>query len=221
MAVNKSALASIIDHTLLKATASSDEIINLCREAVEYGFGTVCVQPCYVKLAAEELRTTPVRVATVIGFPLGANTSEIKAAEAVEAVANGAAELDMVLNVGALIEGRLEYVEADIKAVVTAAAGALIKVILETCYLSKEEIVLGCQLAVAAGADFVKTSTGFGTGGAKADHIRLMRRTVGPNVGVKASGGIRSYQDAITMIQAGASRIGASASIQIVSGVKE
>lgn len=219
--MNKSALASIIDHTLLKATASSDEIINLCREAVEYGFGTVCVQPCYVKLAAEELRTTPVRVATVIGFPLGANTSEIKAAEAVEAVANGAAELDMVLNVGALIEGRLEYVEADIKAVVTAAAGALIKVILETCYLSKEEIVLGCQLAVAAGADFVKTSTGFGTGGAKADHIRLMRRTVGPNVGVKASGGIRSYQDAITMIQAGASRIGASASIQIVSGVKE
>jgi deoxyribose-phosphate aldolase len=216
--VQCSELAPTIDHTLLKPTATGADIKKLCQEAKDYGFGAVCVQPCYVKLACSELQGTPVKVATVIGFPLGANTSETKAAEAQEAVRNGAEELDMVLNIGALKEGRFDDVSRDIEAVVKAAAGALVKVILETCYLTAEEIVRACQLAVAAGADFVKTSTGFGTAGAKADQVRLMRETVGPKIGVKASGEIRTYADAIAMIEAGASRIGASASIQIVSG---
>lgn len=216
--MKRSELAKIIDHTLLKATATSTDIKKLCQEAKDYGFGAVCVQPCYVKVACSELQETPVKVATVIGFPLGATTSETKAAETVQAVRNGAAEVDMVLNVGALKEGRFDYVSTDIAAVMKAAAGALVKVILETCYLTEAEIIKACQLAVAAGADFVKTSTGFGTAGAKAEYVRLMRQTVGPDIGVKASGGIHSYEDAVTMVEAGANRIGASASIQIISG---
>lgn len=219
--MKRSELAKMIDHTLLKAMASSGDIRNLCQEAAEHGFGAVCVQPCYVKLACDELKGTPVKVATVIGFPLGATTGLAKAAEAREAVANGAAELDMVLNVGALKEGRFDYVGADIKAVVKAAAGALVKVILETCYLTDEEIVRACQLAVSVGAGFVKTSTGFGSAGAKADQVRLMRQTVGADIGVKASGGIRSYADAMAMIEAGANRIGASAGIRIISEVQK
>ena len=210
----------MIDHTLLKATATGADIKKLCQEAKEYGFGAVCVQPCYVKLAADELQGTPVKVATVIGFPLGATTSQTKALEAQEAVKNGADELDMVLNVGALKEGRFDYVGQDIEAVIQAANGTPVKVILETCYLTDEEIIKACQLAVSAGANFVKTSTGFGTAGAKADQVRLMRQTVGPDIGVKASGGIRSYADAVAMVDAGASRIGASAGIDIVSSIQ-
>ncbi|HHV08559.1 MAG TPA: deoxyribose-phosphate aldolase [Firmicutes bacterium] len=216
----RSKLAQMIDHTLLKATATGADIKELCQEAKEYGFGAVCVQPCYVKLAADELQGTPVKVATVIGFPLGATTSQTKAAEAKEAVKNGAAELDMVLNIGALKEGRFDYVSQDIKAVIEVANGTLVKVILETCYLTDEEIIKACQLAVSAGANFVKTSTGFGTAGAKAAQVRLMRQTVGPDIGVKASGGIRSYADAVAMVDAGASRIGASAGIDIVSSIQ-
>lgn len=218
--MRRSELAKIIDHTLLKATVTGADIKKLCQEAIDFGFGAVCVQPCYVKLAADELKGTAVKVATVIGFPLGTNESETKAAEAQLAARNGAAELDMVLNVGALKEGRFDYVSKDIEAVVKAAAGALVKVILETCYLTEDEIIQACQLAVAARANFVKTSTGFGTAGAKVDQVRLMRQTVGPKMGVKASGGIRTYADAIAMIEAGANRIGASAGIQIISGAK-
>lgn len=218
--MERSKLAQMIDHTLLKATATGADIKELCHEAKEYGFGAVCVQPCYVKLAADELQGTPVKVATVIGFPLGATTSQTKAAEAKEAVKNGAAELDMVLNIGALKEGRFDYVSQDIKAVIEVANGTLVKVILETCYLTDEEIIKACQLAVSAGANFVKTSTGFGTAGAKAAQVRLMRQTVGPDIGVKASGGIRSYADAVAMVDAGASRIGASAGIDIVSSIQ-
>ncbi len=218
--MERSKLAQMIDHTLLKATATGADIKELCQEAKEYGFGAVCVQPCYVKLAADELQGTPVKVATVIGFPLGATTSQTKAAEAKEAVKNGAAELDMVLNIGALKEGRFDYVSQDIKAVIEVANGTLVKVILETCYLTDEEIIKACQLAVSAGANFVKTSTGFGTAGAKAAQVRLMRQTVGPDIGVKASGGIRSYADAVAMVDAGASRIGASAGIDIVSSIQ-
>lgn len=218
--MERSKLAQMIDHTLLKATATGADIKELCQEAKEYGFGAVCVQPCYVKLAADELQGTPVKVATVIGFPLGATTSQTKAAEAKEAVKNGAAELDMVLNIGALKEGRFDYVGQDIKAVIEVANGTLVKVILETCYLTDEEIIKACQLAVSAGANFVKTSTGFGTAGAKAAQVRLMRQTVGPDIGVKASGGIRSYADAVAMVDAGASRIGASAGIDIVSSIQ-
>ena len=219
--MNRSDLAQMIDHTLLKATATSTDIKKLCQEAKNYGFGAVCVQPCYVKLACSELQGTAVKVATVIGFPLGVSTSETKGAEAGQAIKNGAAEVDMVLNVGALKEGRFDYVGKDIGVVVKASAGALVKVILETCYLTEAEISQACQLAVAAGADFVKTSTGFGTTGAKAHQVRLMRQTVGPDIGVKASGGIHSYGDAMAMIEAGANRIGASAGIQIISGAKQ
>lgn len=209
-------LASMIDHTQLKATATPEAIRVLTQEARAHNLGAVCVQPCYVKLAKEELRGTAVKVATVIGFPLGATTSAAKAAEAREAVANGADELDMVQNIGAAKAGDWDRVEKDIRAVVEAAGAVPVKVILETCYLTDEEIVRACQAAVAAGAAFVKTSTGFGTGGARPEHVRLMRETVGPSVGVKASGGIRTYRDAQIMIEAGANRLGTSNGVQII-----
>jgi len=211
-------IAKLIDHTLLKPEATRDQIAQLCREAREYGFAAVCVNPCYVGLAAELLRGSPVKVCSVVGFPLGATLPEVKAYEARRAIEEGAAEVDMVLNIGALKSGDLELVRRDIAAVVDVchAKGALCKVIIEAALLSDEEKVLACQLAKAAGADYVKTSTGFGPGGATVHDVALMRRTVGPEMGVKAAGGIRSYEAARAMVEAGATRIGASAGVKIV-----
>lgn len=216
--MNRNELAAMIDHTLLKAGASEQEIIQLCAEAAQYQFATVCVNPCWVKLAAEQLKDADqVGVTTVIGFPLGASSSAIKALETKQAINDGATEIDMVLNIGYLKSRFLSAVKSDIEAVVAAAANrAIVKVILETCLLTDEEIVEACKLAVEAGAHYVKTSTGFSSGGATAEHIQLMRRTVGKHIGVKASGGIRDYATAIAMVEAGASRIGASAGIAIV-----
>ena len=210
-------LAQYIDHTVLKADATRNEIIVLCQEASEHNFFSVCVNPTWVKLASEQLQEVDVAVCTVIGFPLGASTPETKAFETKNAIDNGATEVDMVINIGALKDKNDALVEADIKAVVDAASGkALVKVIIETSLLTNQEKVRACQLAVAAGADFVKTSTGFSTGGATVDDITLMREAVGPDIGVKASGGIRDKKTALAMIEAGATRIGASAGIAIV-----
>ena len=213
------ALAAMIDHTLLKPEATRDQIIKVCQEAVAYRFASVCVNPYWVPLVAEQLKGSPVKVCTVIGFPLGANTSATKALETAEAVNAGATEVDMVINIGALKSGQVDVVRADIKAVVQAAKPkALVKVIIETCLLTDEEKVTACRLAKEAGADFVKTSTGFSTGGATVADIALMRKTVGPDMGVKASGGIRDVAAARAMVEAGATRIGASASTAIVTG---
>ncbi|MEI5906350.1 deoxyribose-phosphate aldolase [Bacillus spongiae] len=213
-------VGAMIDHTALKATTTEEEIITLVNEAKQHLFASVCVNPTWVKKAASLLSDTPeVKVCTVIGFPLGANTTAVKAFETTNAIENGASEVDMVINVAALKDGRDELVEADIRAVVEAAKGkALTKVIIETALLTDEEKERACKLAVAAGADFVKTSTGFSTGGATVEDIALMRRVVGPDVGVKASGGVRSREDAIAMIEAGATRIGASSGVSIVNG---
>lgn len=212
-------LAAMIDHTILKPEATEGQIIKLCSEAKEYGFASVCINPCNVKLAAEHLKNTSVKVCTVVGFPLGASTSRVKALETEDAIANGAQEIDMVINVGAVKSGNLAYVEEDVRAVVKAAAGkALVKVILENCLLEKDEIKTVCEICKKAGADFVKTSTGFNKSGAAVEDVRLMRETVGPDMGVKAAGGIRDYATAAAMIDAGASRIGASESIKIVNG---
>ncbi|MFO7173351.1 MAG: deoxyribose-phosphate aldolase [Bacillota bacterium] len=211
-------LARLIDHTLLKPEATAEQIRRLCAEARHYGFAAVCVNPWWVPLCVQELKGTGVKVATVIGFPLGATTTEAKAFEARQAVEAGAEELDMVINVGALKSGHLDRVQEDIAAVVRAAAGRVVKVILETGLLTDEEKVTACRLAVAAGAHFVKTSTGFGPGGATVADVRLMRQTVGDQVGVKASGGIRDHATAVAMVEAGASRIGASSSVAIVTG---
>lgn len=212
------ALARLIDHTLLKPEATEEQIRRLCAEARHYGFAAVCVNPWWVPLCVQELKGTGVKVATVIGFPLGATTTEAKAFEARQAVEAGADELDMVMNVGALKSGHLDRVQEDIAAVVRAAAGRVVKVILETGLLTDEEKVTACRLAVAAGAHFVKTSTGFGPGGATVADVSLMRRTVGDQVGVKASGGIRDHATAVAMVEAGATRIGASSSVAIVTG---
>lgn len=209
-------IAAMIDHTLLKATATAEQIREYCREAKEKHFASVCVNPCHVKLASEELKGSGVRVCTVVGFPLGANTTDVKAYEAGKAVKEGANEVDMVINIGALKEGNAIYVEDEIIKVVSASKGADVKVIIETCYLTDEEKVLACEAAKMAGADFVKTSTGFGTGGATVEDVELMRKTVGQYMGVKASGGIKSLNDAISMIEAGASRIGTSSGKAII-----
>ena len=213
-------IAGTIDHTLLKANATRAEIEKLAEEAKKYSFASVCVNPTWVKTAAQLLADSPnVKVCTVIGFPLGAATSATKAFETKDAIENGATEVDMVINIGALKDKQDDLVEQDIRAVVEAAKGkALTKVIIETCLLTEEEKVRACQLAVKAGADFVKTSTGFSTGGATVEDIRLMRQTVGPEIGVKASGGVRSREDALAMIEAGATRIGASSGVAIVNG---
>jgi len=213
-------IVKIIDHTLLKADATREEIIKIIDEAKEYLFASVCINPTWVKTAAELLADTPeVKVCTVIGFPLGASTSETKAFETKNAIENGADEVDMVINIAALKDQQDELVEKDIHAVVEAAKGkALVKVIIETCLLTNEEKVRACELAVKAGADFVKTSTGFSTGGATVADIRLMHQTVGPDVGVKASGGVRSREDALAMVEAGATRIGASSGVSIAKG---
>lgn len=213
-------IAKYIDHTLLKADAKKEQIETLCLEAKEYNFASVCVNPTWVGLASEMLNGTGVDVCTVIGFPLGANTPETKAFETKNAIENGATEVDMVINIGALKGGNTELVEKDIRAVVEAAKGkALTKVIIETSLLTDEEKVTACELSVKAGADFVKTSTGFSTGGATVEDIRLMRKVVGPEIGVKASGGVRNAEDANNMIEAGATRIGASSGIAIVKGL--
>ena len=221
--MNKNTLAKMIDHTLLKQNASSAQIEKLCGEAKQYGFASVCINPCYVPLCADLLKDSDVNVCTVIGFPLGATTSDAKAFEAANAVRNGAAEVDMVINVGFIKSGKWEETEKDIAAVVTAAkaenADTLVKVILETCLLTDEEKELACKAAVRAGADFVKTSTGFSTGGATVADIALMRKAVGPDLGVKASGGIHTTEEALALIDAGATRIGASAGIAIVEGL--
>ncbi len=214
-------IASYIDHTILKADATEDEIKTLCEEADSYKFASVCVNPTNVAKAAEYLQGSPVKVCTVIGFPLGATTPTVKAIETRDAIANGADEVDMVINVGALKSGNDALVREDIEAVVNAARGkAIVKVILETALLTKEQIVKGSLLAKLSGADFVKTSTGFSTAGALVEDIALMRNTVGPEMGVKASGGIRTHEIAEDMIKAGATRIGASASIAIVKGAE-
>ena len=213
-------LAALIDHTLLKPDATDEQVRALCRDAREQSFASVCINPCHVALAVEELKGAPVKVCTVIGFPLGATTSEAKAFEAKTAVSHGAEELDMVLNIGKLKTGDTRYVEKDIRAVVEAAGGQTVKVILETALLTDDEKRRACEIVKKAGADFVKTSTGFSGGGATVEDIRLMRETVGPNMGVKASGGIRDRETAEAMIQAGATRIGASSSVAIVTGEK-
>lgn len=212
-------LSKYIDHTLLKPEATKLEITKLCKEAKEHEFFSVCINPTYVNFAKEELKDTDVKVATVIGFPLGSTIKEVKAFEAENAIKNGADELDMVINVGALKDKDYELVKEDIEAVVNVAKGkALVKVIIETCLLDNEEKKKACELAKEAGADFVKTSTGFSTGGATEEDVNLMREVVGEDMGVKASGGIRDYETAIKMIEAGATRLGASSSIKIVEG---
>ncbi|MEX1024994.1 MAG: deoxyribose-phosphate aldolase [Planctomycetota bacterium] len=213
-------VAGYLDHTLLKPDATLAEVDTLCAEALEHSFASVCVNPTHVRRCAEILTGSPVAVCTVVGFPLGATTSEAKAYEARQAVESGACEIDMVLNVGLLKSGADAAVERDIRGVVEAShrLGAKVKVILETCLLTDPEKVRACELAKRAGADFVKTSTGFSTGGATASDVALMRRTVGPAMGVKASGGVRSPDDLRTMVEAGATRIGASASVAIVQG---
>jgi deoxyribose-phosphate aldolase len=211
-------IARLIDHTLLKPEATREQIETLCREAREYGFASVCVNPCWVSLCAERLRGSETRVCTVAGFPLGATTPATKAFEAARAVAEGACEVDMVMNVGALKSGDYRVVEADVAGVVGACrpARALVKVIIEAALLTDDEKVEACVIAKAAGADFVKTSTGFGPGGATAADVALMRRVVGPEMGVKAAGGVRDLKSAQAMIEAGADRIGASVGVKIV-----
>lgn len=218
----KKELAKYIDHTVLYAYTTRDTIEKFCREAEEYGFTSVCFNPTHVKYAASLLAGTDVKVCTVIGFPLGASTSLVKAVETRDAIANGAQEVDMVINIGAVKDGDYDLVESDIKAVVDAAAGkALVKVIIETCLLTDEEKVKVCTIAKNAGANFVKTSSGFSTGGATAEDVALMKETVGPEIGVKASTGVRTQQLVLEMIEAGASRIGTGSGIKIVKGTIE
>ena len=218
--MDKKTIAAMIDHTLLKPEATPAQIEKLCAEAAEYHFASVCVNPVYIPLAARLLKGTGVKVCCVVGFPLGAIAPEQKAAEAASCAAMGAEELDMVIHVGAAKAGDWALVQRDIEGVVKAAAGHTVKVIIETCLLTDEEKVKACEAAKAAGAHFVKTITGFSTGGATTHDIALMRKTVGPEMGVKASGGIRDYATAMAMIEAGANRIGASAGIAIVAAAE-
>lgn len=205
-----------IDHTLLKADASEEAVRTLCHEAKEHDFKSVCVNPSFVSFASKELAGSNVEVCTVIGFPLGANTKEVKVFEAKKALEDGATELDMVLNISKLKNQKFDEVLSEMKAIRKVAKNEIVKVILETCLLTKEEIVKACELAVEAGLDFVKTSTGFSTDGAKVEDVRLMKETVGDKAEVKASGGIRDRETMLAMIEAGASRIGASAGIQLI-----
>lgn len=211
-------IGQMIDHTLLKPDATQDQIAQLCYEARKYDFAAVCVNPSYVKLCTQLLQGTPVHVCTVVGFPLGATPPEVKAYEAQQAIDDGATEVDMVINIGALRSKDYTLVERDIATVARTchAGGAILKVIIEAALLADEQKVIACQLAKAAGADYVKTSTGFGPGGATVQDVALMRRAVGPELGVKAAGGIKNYEDAKAMVAAGATRIGASAGIKIV-----
>ena len=213
------AMAKYIDHTILKPDASLAQVKKVCDEAKDYNFASVCVNTGYVKFVAEQLAGTDVKPSVVVGFPLGACTTEAKAFEAKDAIEKGAKEVDMVINVGAIKSNDWDLVEKDIAALVDTCKGkALLKVILETCLLTDDEKVKACQICKKVGADFVKTSTGFSTGGATVEDVKLMRETVGPEMGVKASGGVRTYEDAVAMIKAGASRLGASSGVAIVSG---
>lgn len=215
-------IAAYIDHTLLKQDAAAPQIDRLCAEAAQYHFASVCVNPWYVPRCVKNLQGTGVKVCTVVGFPLGATTTESKVFETLQAVRSGAEEIDMVMNVCAMKSGNTRAIEQEIQALVAAVEGhAILKVILETCLLTEEEKILACQIAKHAGADFVKTSTGFSTGGATVADVALMRRTVGPEMGVKAAGGIRDYATAKAMLDAGATRIGASAGIAIVQQEQE
>ncbi|MBQ7492513.1 MAG: deoxyribose-phosphate aldolase [Clostridia bacterium] len=215
-------IASYIDHTLLKPEATAGQIDKLCAEAAEYHFASVCVNPWFVPRCVKNLKGAGVKVCTVIGFPLGATTTETKVFEALQAIRSGAEEIDMVINISALKSGSFQAVEQEIQALAAAAEGsAKLKVIIETCLLTEEEKIRACQIAKRAGADFVKTSTGFSTGGASTEDVALMRKTVGPEMGVKASGGIRDYATARAMIKAGATRIGASAGVAIVKAEQE
>ncbi|MDR3552914.1 MAG: deoxyribose-phosphate aldolase [Clostridia bacterium] len=212
-------LAKYIDHTTLHSEVTQSTIAQFCKEAIEYGFAAVCVNPGRVKFVAEQLKGTGVKTATVIGFPLGATTSHVKAVEADEAIGNGAQEVDMVINVGAVKDGNFDLVESDIRAVVEAAAKrALVKVIIETCLLTDEEKVKVCKIADKVGADFVKTSSGFSTGGATLEDVALMRASVSPRMQVKASTGVRTQELTLKMIAAGATRIGTGSGIKIVKG---
>mgnify|MGYP000861102419 CR=1 FL=1 len=212
-------IAKYIDHTILNADATESDIRKICDEAKQYGFYSVCVNSCYVDFVAEELKGSNVKVTAVVGFPLGAASTATKAFETKDAVSKGANEIDMVINIGALKSRNEAIIKEDIKAVVKAAGkGTIVKVIIEASLLNLEEKVLACKVAKAAGAHYVKTSTGFSTGGATIEDIKLMREVVGPIMGVKASGGIRDFQKAQAMIEAGATRIGASASVNIVNG---
>lgn len=216
-------MGHLVDHTLLKPDATHDQIAQLCYEARKFEFASVCVNPTHVKLCAELLSGSPVKVCTVIGFPLGASATPVKVYETETAIRDGATEIDMVINVGALKAKDFDLVAQDINEVVRVAhaAGAIVKVIIETALLDHDEKVTACLLSKEAGADFVKTSTGFSGGGATIEDIALMRRVVGPEIGVKASGGVRNYEDAKNMVEAGATRIGASAGVKIVQGEKE
>ena len=211
-------IASYIDHTVLAADATEEKIQKLCNEAKEWKFASVCVNTCWTKYCAQQLKGTGVNVCTVVGFPLGAMCTKAKAFEAECAVQEGATEVDMVINIGLLKDHKDDLVEEDIRAVKKACGEKVLKVIIEACLLTDEEKVRACELSVKAGADFVKTSTGFSKWGAKVEDVALMRKTVGPKVGVKAAGGIRTYEDAVKMIEAGANRLGCSAGIAIVQG---
>ena len=206
----------LIDHTLLKQDASPEQIVKLCEEAKQYDFMSVCVNPAYVPLAAECLKGSGVKVCTVIGFPLGMNLTRTKVEEAIFCIAQGAEEIDMVINVGMLKAGHADYVKEEIRLLKEVAGKLVLKVIIETCLLTDEEKVLACTLAKEAGADFVKTSTGFSTGGATVHDVKLMRETVGPEMGVKASGGVRTHEDLLAMVEAGANRIGTSNGTKII-----
>ena len=210
---------SYIDHTLLKADANKEQILSLIDEAKKYEFASVCVNPTWVKTASELLKDSSVKVCTVIGFPLGANTSEVKAFEAKNAIENGADEIDMVINIGAAKSKGWDLVESDIAAVNAVKDDKILKVIIETSLLTDDEKIKACQIAKAVGADFVKTSTGFSTGGATVHDVKLMRQTVGPDMGVKASGGVHNLEEAKAMIDAGATRLGVSAGVAIMEGL--
>ncbi len=219
-------LPEYIDHTILKPETTAGQVMRLCQEARQHAFKSVCVNPCFAPLVRKELEGSAVKTCVVIGFPLGASATAVKAFETRTAIADGAQEIDMVINIGALKGGDLATVEADIRAVVEAASGraqgrALVKVIIECCLLTEVEKVTTCELVLSAGADFVKTSTGFSSGGATVQDVALLRRIVGDRAGVKASGGVRDYRSALAMIEAGASRIGTSAGVEIMRQARE
>ena len=220
--MTNSEIVNIIDHTLLKSTATISDIETLCQEAINYNFASVCVNPCWVKVASEYIKANKntdydVKTCTVIGFPLGANTKDVKIYETENAIENGAQEIDMVINIGLAKMGSWELVEEEIAGVVKAAKGNCVKVIIETCYLTEEEIRQACEVALKANASFVKTSTGFGTSGATSENVKIMRNAVEDKLGVKAAGGIRDKKSALEMIEAGANRLGCSAGKEIIS----
>ncbi len=213
-------IASIIDHTILKPDTSLEQVKEICNEAREYGFASVCVNPYYVKYVSDSLKGTDVKTTSVVGFPLGSTRSDVKALETEMAIEDGADEIDMVINISALKDRKLDIVREDIRAVVKASRDNIVKVIIEACLLTEEEKIIACEISKECGADYVKTSTGFSTGGATIEDVKLMRSVVGDKLGVKASGGVRTLSDLKAFVEAGASRIGASASVSIVEESK-